>query len=196
MNKEEAIQHFMDVFVATKKASKLLELEKYYRTHQEELVIGFLNSFREICQLIRRQQEEEQKGKIAYITYSMLRSELLANRGVCIIEAFDHRWYLDKEKCVSHYDASWAFQFLHELMRELEPERKRYAGLIHAADMDQIKLAEAVHFFRHVSSLAIHAVSQAIELDEYIAIEKHDGLEVRIGEYFDISEMIYKEQSA
>lgn len=196
MNKEEAIQHFMDVFVATKKASKLLELEKYYRTHQEELVIGFLNSFREICQLIRRQQEEEQKGKIAYITYSMLRSELLANRGECIIEAFDHRWYLDKAKCKSHYDASWAFQFLHELMRELKPERKRYASLINAADMDQIKLAEAVHFFRHVSSLATHAVSQAIELDEYIAIEKHGGLEVRIGEYFDISELIYKEQSA
>ncbi|MBC2580554.1 pentapeptide repeat-containing protein [Clostridium sp. DJ247] len=193
MKKEEALQHFKENYVKEKSIQKMLLLEEYFHKHKEELALDFIKSFKNICIKIREMQLTKEKEKIAYITYSMLRTEILEKNFVHIIEAFNSFWFFDQKECEVKYDASWAFKFLDHLWTELEEQRKVYMNLITSSDIEKIILKEAEKYNQYIIALGRYALEKAAALKEFQDIEKEQELEVRIGEYMDVSEIVYKE---
>ncbi len=193
MKKEEALQHFKENYVREKSIEKLLALEIYFNEHKDELALDFMESIKEICVKIKDMQEENKKEKIGYITYSMLRTEILEKNYIYTIEAFNGFWFFDKKECEAKYDVSWAFKFLDELWTELEQQRKVYMNLILAADVEKIILKEAENYNQYIVTLARYAAEKIKDLKEFESVEKEEELEIRVGEYMDFSEVVYKQ---
>lgn len=195
MGKADALQYFIENEVEAKNLEGLLALEAYFQTHKDELLSDFIHSFRRLCRKIKHMQAQGKKKKIGTITYSMLRTELSEGRPIYLLDAYDTSWFLDRIECQDEYHAGWAFQFLDVVENDLETISKTYMGTITIPDIERIKLQLAEKYNQYVVSLARYAMPQAIALPEYAEIEKEEELDILVGEYFDTSEIVYKEDT-
>ncbi|WP_139488162.1 pentapeptide repeat-containing protein [Brevibacillus dissolubilis] len=220
------MEHFETTVVQPLLLEQLLALEAYFQEHKDELAVEFLASIQHICGEIRAMQAAGTKGKIGYITYSMLRIELLSGRPAYLIEAMNEEWLFDRTECQAEYLAEWAFRYLDEFTVRCEQAGKAYMGAVTAPDIEKIKLKEAAKFHQYVVALAQYALgrmnddvharhalaqgdgnSQAEHANTshpgaaspipkhpwlFNQIELEDELEIRVGEYWDISEVVYK----
>lgn len=194
MKKQEALEDFKKNCVRKKSIKKLLELDTYYENHKEELADSFMKAFKEICIKIKEMQTKKEKGKIGYISYSMLRSEILEKNYTYLIEAFDEKWFFDYKECHGNYYTNWAFKFLDNLEEELQEARKIYAGYITALDIEKIKLQEGEKYNEYIVKLARYALFNR-NLDVFKEIEKEEEVEISVGEYRDLSEIVYIEDT-
>jgi hypothetical protein len=194
MKRAEAWEHFVTNYAQPAARKKIMALEEYFGQHQEELIAEFLESFREICLKIKAMQSVGAKGKIACITYSMLRTAILDRRPVYLVEAFNKEWFLDPVECQTRYPAGWAFQFLDQLGPELAEQLKSlYLHQIDRTKPERYLLQESEKYHQYVIRLARYAVDQVAQLPEFQAIEKEAEFAIRVGEYLDESEVVYKE---
>jgi uncharacterized protein YjbI with pentapeptide repeats len=193
MNSEEAWSHFMDNYALEYSRQKIMELERCFSEQFDNYIAEFLESFREICRNIQTMQRHNQKGKIACITYSMLRTAIVNRKPVYLIEAFNKDWYLDFVECQARYRAEWAFGYLQQLETELEAKLKLYLGQINSARLQSYLLQEAAKYHQYVIRLARYAIDQAVRLPEFQTIARGEQFAVRVGEYLDASAIVYKE---
>ncbi|KQN96155.1 pentapeptide repeat-containing protein [Paenibacillus sp. Leaf72] len=172
----------------------LLALERYFAAHKERLAELFVQSFEQLCLYIGGRQQRGLQGKLGHITYSLLRTELLAGSPLYMAEATDRTWYMDENSCYGSYDASWAFRDLAGLEQQLLAEARGYFSDSEAAlQAEAVRLRTAVQAHRYVISLIRYAMPEAAKLKAYRELEKEVECEVRVGEYMDQSETVYKE---
>ncbi|ATP40168.1 hypothetical protein CSE16_08975 [Solibacillus sp. R5-41] len=193
MQAEGILQHFYETEVEKRRLKYLLALEDYFQGSKDELAEEFKESFLNICLQLQQEQAEQQKGPIGHIVFSMLRSELLGGSHRYLVEGTDEDWFFDLHPILATYDVSWAFRFLEQLIEELSMYSKTFMGAISQADIERIKLMEAAHFHQYIISLARYALPDIIRCPEYLALERAVTVEIRIGEYMDISEVVYSD---
>ncbi|MBE1555942.1 pentapeptide repeat-containing protein [Sporosarcina limicola] len=193
MHREEVLQHFLENEVEKRRIENLLALEHFFQTSKDELAEEFKQSFKKICFSIKEQQTQMSKAPLGHITFSMLRTELLEGNHTYIIEGTDEAWFFDLQPFLATYDASWAFRFLDQLITELNERSKTFTGVITQSDIERIKLKEAKHYHQYIISLARYALPASIICPEYQALEKELTVEIRVGEYMDVSEVVYIE---
>lgn len=192
MDKAESINHFRAQILWQERANMQLMLEREYQLHKEQHANEFIASFLNICQEIRHAQSRGEKGRIGYITFSMLRTELMEGRYLYRVEAMDASWVFDRTPLVLQYDASWAFQYLDDFRSKLIEGSRMYAGRVSLPIIEQILLSELLVIHRYIAELARFSLPRATELDEYRDIAKEPVFEIRVGEYMDISELVFK----
>lgn len=193
MNYEERRIAFNDEVVAPKCEASLLVMEDGFQLEKERLIQQFLTSFKLFCEQITEKQEKREKGAIGHITYSLLRTEIAEGQGGYLVEATDHNWYLDRKPITTTYDANWAFQLLHKLEKELVGDARMYVGANALPEVEKVKRDHAHKFHAYVVKLIRHVMPLAIQLEAYQALLKDEVFEVRVGEYLDQSEVVYKE---
>lgn len=191
MNKDEAIKHLYENTLLPTMKDNLSDLEMYFRQNRTVLVEQYIESFREICILIKNAQQNQAKDAIAYIHYSMLRTSMLESTVDYLIEAYSSKWYWDDVESLAYYDASWAYQSLDSMMKLLETTRKKYMNLIEKSDIQRMILENIGYYHQFVIALARISIPQAIQLTEYQQILKTDCLRIRIGEFKDYSEDVH-----
>ncbi|MFJ5566405.1 pentapeptide repeat-containing protein [Lysinibacillus xylanilyticus] len=193
MQAEEILQHFYETEVEKRRLKHLLALEDFFQASKDELAEEFRKSFQTICRQLQQQQSLQQKGPIGHITFSMLRTELLEGRHHYLVEGTDEEWFFDLRPILTTYDASWALSFLEQFVEELYLYSKTFMGAITQADIEQIKLKEVTHFHQYVISLARYALPDIIRCPEYLALDRDAAVEIRIGEFLDVNEVVYSE---
>lgn len=193
MQTGEVLNYFYEIEVEKRRLKYVEALEDFFQNSLKELSSEFSNAFQQICIQLQKQQFTQMKGPIANITFSMLRTEMLDGKYLYLVEGTDEEWFFDMKPLLSTYDASWAFQYLDQLIEELILYSKTFMGAITQADIELIKLQEAVHFHQYVISLARYALPDLIRSPEYLAIERDSAVEIRVGEYMDINEVVYAE---
>lgn len=193
MKREAALQHFRSAYFDVQKQESLLALETYYHTHGAALARDFGVMWRETCGQIGRMQENQAKGPLGYLHFSLLRTELLDGRAALLVEAYDHRWYQDPDPCIFTYDGTWAFDFWMRLKPQLEEGRKRYLGQVTPADVERFMLRETGKYLQFVVALIRDAMRDASNVSEFRKLALEAQAEIRVGEYQDLSEVVYKE---
>ncbi|MFJ7405393.1 MULTISPECIES: pentapeptide repeat-containing protein [unclassified Lysinibacillus] len=193
MQTKGVLQHFYDTEVEKRRLKYLLLLEDFFQDSKDKLAEEFRKSFQKVCLELGQQQSLHQKGPIAHITFSMLRTELLEGRHYYLVEGTDDEWFFDLRPLLNTYDAGWAHYFLEQYIQELSLYSKTFMGAISQADIERIKLQDAHHFHQYVLSLARYALPDIIRCPEYIALERDMAVEIRIGEFMDINEVVYSE---
>ncbi|WP_155591528.1 pentapeptide repeat-containing protein [Lysinibacillus cavernae] len=196
MQTQGVLQHFYDAEVEKRRLKYLLMLEDFFQASKDKLAEEFRKSFQTVCQQLGQQQLLQQKGSIAHITFSMLRTELLERNPLYLVEATDDEWFFDLHPLLTTYDAGWAHHFLEQYIEELSLYSKTFMGAITQADIERIKLQDAHHFHQYVLSLARYALPDIIRCPEYLALERDVAVEIRVGEFMDINEVVYSEDFA
>lgn len=171
--------------------AKIRQLKKDIAENFNSIRERFIESFARICDKIAFMQSKGEKKEIAFINYSLLRTQIINNKHNYLISAYDDTWYADEFICEELYDASWAFRYLDEFEAELNLQAKKYMGQITFRDVQKIKLEKVLAYHRFVLQLARKSVLKAIETPEFNRVLKFMKFDVRVGEYFDISESIY-----
>ncbi|MGE7090732.1 pentapeptide repeat-containing protein [Lysinibacillus sp. NPDC048646] len=193
MQAQEILQHFYETEVEKRRLKYLLALEDFFQASKDELAEDFQKSFQNICLQLHQQQTKQQKGPIGHITFSMLRTELLEGQHRYLVEGTDEEWFFDLHPILASYDANWAFRFLEQFLEELTMYSKTFMGAITQAEIERIKLQEATLFHQYVISLARYALPDIIRCPQYLALERAETVEIRIGEYMDINEVVYSD---
>ncbi|WDM21836.1 hypothetical protein [Paenibacillus polymyxa] len=189
MNRQEALQHFLKTYAEDVLNQKLHQAASLYEQRKDELISSFIQSFQSIC--LQANSAEVAKTRIGYITYSMRRTYLIDRNYNYVVEAYDKNWFFDPQPCYGIYDVGWAFSFLAELEDELNQLRKPYMNKIFQPDVERFVLQAAGEFHQYILKLAKDAIQQAVHLPEFKALKCENDLEVRIGEYKGISEVVY-----
>ncbi|MEC1180066.1 pentapeptide repeat-containing protein [Metasolibacillus meyeri] len=185
------LQHFYDIEVPKRRLHYLLALEDFFQANKERLAAQFQQDFQAICQALKQQQIQQQKEPLGHITFSLLRTELLAGRYTSLVEGTNGEWFFDTKPIVTTYDAGWALQFLTQLMTELAQYSQTFMGVISQADIEGIQLREASHFYQYVMSLARYALADIEKCPAFKELGCEPLIEIRIGEFLDNSEVVY-----
>ncbi|MGQ3479576.1 pentapeptide repeat-containing protein [Paenibacillus sp. TY11] len=194
MNREEVFRHFTNEIYEPLKHRMLFALEAHFQNHKHALAKAFRNSLGQIFEKVKLMQQEGNKQALGYISYSMLRTELANGRATYLVEALDKRWFMDLHTCRETYNADWAFRYLDEWETELSKHAKKYGGRIGLDDIQRMKLHVAVHVHQYIIALARFSITEQWldEIQFAHEIQLEDVFEVRIGEYLDHSEVVYK----
>ncbi|MDY8047941.1 pentapeptide repeat-containing protein [Paenibacillus polymyxa] len=194
MNREEVFRHFKNEIYEPLKHRMLFALEVYFQNHKHALAKAFRNSLEQIFEKVKLMQQEGNKQALGYISYSMLRTELANGRATYLVEAMDKRWFMDLHTCQVTYNAEWAFRYLDEWEMELSKQAKKYGGRIGLDDIQRMKLHAAVYVHQYIIALARFSITEEWFDDIQFAheIQLEDVFELRVGEYLDRSEVIYK----
>ncbi|KJD42939.1 pentapeptide repeat-containing protein [Paenibacillus terrae] len=193
MDKQAALHHFKEHHFTPLLDIQLDTLENKFHRCQDQLISDFQKSFRDLCIHILGMQQQGQKEAIGYIHYSFLRTQILEQSYLYMVEAYSAEWYEDDSDCKLTYDASWAYAPMNTILETLEQERKIYMGAITSVDVERLMLESAPFFHQFVNSLLRLGLAEAVQMPEYLAIHKADRLAIRTGEYKDISENLYVE---
>jgi uncharacterized protein YjbI with pentapeptide repeats len=195
LNKAESLKDFEQNYLREHVLEKLLRAEDYLLKHHDELAEEWRQSLRNICLKIKTMQSKGEINRVGFIQYSMLRSSILERQPRYLINVYHKDWYFDpvQTECREDYYCSRIFQFLDQLEQDLEEPRKRYLDQITPVDLEQIKLREADKFNQWVVYLAGYVLNQGEPVPEFREIAREEELEVRVGEYYDTSEVVYKE---
>lgn len=189
MNRREALEHFHKTYGENMLNDKLRQVAVLYEHRKEELIFSFIQSFQTIC--LQANSAEADKTAIGYITYSMRRTYLRERIYNYIIEVYGPNWYFDPQPWHGTYDAGWAFSLLAELEDGLNQLRKPYMNKVIQPDVERYVLQAAWEFHQYILKLAKDAIQQAVQLPEFQALKCENDLEIRIGEYKGISEVVY-----
>ncbi|MDH2333576.1 pentapeptide repeat-containing protein [Paenibacillus polymyxa] len=194
MNREEVFRHFKNEIYEPLKHRMLFALEASFQNRKHALAKTFCNSLEQILGKVKQMQRKGTKQALGYISYSMLRTELANGRATYLVEAMDKRWFMDRHTCRDTYDAEWAFCYLDEWETELSKHAKKYGGRIGLDDIQRMKLHVAVHVHQYIIALARFSTTEAwldeIQLAHEIQLE--DVFELRVGDYWDQSEVVFK----
>ncbi|OBA03963.1 hypothetical protein A9P44_20305 [Paenibacillus polymyxa] len=194
MNREEVLRHFANEIYEPLKHRMLFALEAHFQNHKYTLAKTFRNSLEQILGKAKQMQYEGTKQALGYISYSMLRTELVNGRATYLVEAMDKTWFMDRHPCRDTYDAEWAFCYLDEWETELSKHAKKYGGRIGLDDIERMKLHAAMHVHQYIITLARFSITEESLNDIQLAheIQLEDVFELRVGEYLDQSEVVYK----
>ena len=190
MTETEAIEHFTETFVDKLHLQKMSELDESIEDSFSSIEQGILEAFSKLfVELVKTEKET------AYITVSLLRSSI-KNEGVrCLLSAYGYKWYVDKEPVEAYYEAAWLLQPLHEFDKALDIERKKYFGKITSEDTKNIKWGKLEDYKAILVLMFRRVIGCVIQLEEYQNIKKHSQFEIRVGEYYDVTESIWLENN-
>jgi len=191
LNKQEALQHFKEHVVQERLEQRLDEVQQIFNQRQAELIADLIANFQHFCQQVSDMQNEGKKADIAFINFSMLRTSILSESYVYLIEAYSNEWYEDLHKCHFTYDVSWLYSCFTLLMTDLKQEYKKYMGVLNEADAEIAALETIPYFHQFIVALLRFAIPDLIDIPSYQSIGKSAKITIRVGEYKDISEQIY-----
>lgn len=192
MNRKESLLHLRENSLWEFRVEQIAALHTHLVDHRMELVSDVVTAFQEICAHALKMQASCQKGKAQYIHFTFFRHRVLSRNPRCRINVYDHQGYADPVECSTEYDASWVFNYLDAFEDQIRQAGKRYVNKIHSADISLIKREEAALYVHYLTNLVRHAMKEAVETDEFAALAKEEELYIRVGEYKDANELVFK----
>lgn len=169
------------------------ELDSYVKEHFDELIEKFVKCFQDYCAQISIMQNAGEKGKIAYIHFSVLRTNILLKKHELRIDAFDENWYMDALECSYAYPISEIYSYLEKYSDEVEALWSKSIGLNDFSDVYRKVFQESNYYLFFVAELIRLGMKKVVETEEYKAIKKAECFVVCIGGYMDKFDILYKE---
>jgi uncharacterized protein YjbI with pentapeptide repeats len=164
-----------------------------FKETEEQRIQACIEAFRGYCRVIRQEQLQGRKGKIAYITFSMLRTAWLEEQPAYLVEAADALWVFDPEPIRFEYDAGWLFSYWLDLQRQLQAEAEERQASLSALELEQAMLEAALPIHGIFVTVMRQTMRRAVHLPEFQELDRAEVFEVRVGEYLDQSISVYKE---
>lgn len=186
MNRDESLAIFIENEVKKVSEENLEKLNSYYHENKEELKKDFLKSFLEICKIAK------DKRLIAFITYSMLRVNLMKGKNAYLVEVSNPMWFLDDDSLKFEYNADWAFRYLEYYEEKLNHLRKPYMGRIGEHHIKRLMFKEASKYNEYIVALIRYSLKDIEDVKDFEKLDFFGEFEVRVGEYRDRLETVYR----
>lgn len=191
MDREAAIDDFLEKYVFGRWEEDIPLIGQAYEKNQAEIEAGLLNAVDGVCRKAALLQEQQLKGDIQYLYFTLLRTSLLERKVCYRIDVYDHRWYLDRVECAARWEADFIFDPLFRRMDGLEAARLGYARKISAMDLDRILQIVAVYYHSFAVEFIRTLVPDLLQSEGFGVMRKRPDFLVLAGEYLDQSEVLF-----
>ena len=145
------------------------------------------------CNKIRMMQQAGKKEKIAYIHFSVLRTNILLKKHEIRIDAFDENWYMDPIECSYSYPVNEIYTYLEKYSNVVEELWKQSTDLNDFSDVYRKVFLESNIYLFYVAEIIRQGMRKLIETEEYKSVAKAECFVVCIGGYMDKFDILYKE---
>lgn len=170
-------------------------LDDYVKSHFEQLVDKLTDCLSRYCDKIYQMQQQGEKGPIAYIHFSVLRTNILLKKHEIRLDAYDENWYLDLVECSDYYPVGEFYSYLEEYGDMVEELRSRSMGKVSLAKAQGRVFAESNLYLFFVAELIRAGMRKIIRTESYQKIERAPCFVVCIGGFLDRFDILYKEDS-
>ena len=188
--KIESLKHFKENYTNKLHDKKIAEIKDYIKENQATIETKMIEAFKNLFTKIAKIDKE-----IAFITGCVLRTSIKNDNSNFLLSAYNDLCFLDKNTLDTYYKSPWLWDKLHDYQKEISKESKRYVGKITKIDIERIKW-EKVHDYKAlVIPVFRSAIEKAVQLEEYKILRKDSFLDIRIGEYYGLTESIWFENN-
>ncbi len=184
----------MQGFDLQQKSKELLTgLDDYVKSHFEQFVKQYVDFFSAYCEKIYQMQQQGKKGAIAYIHFSVLRTNILLRKHVIRVDAYDERWYMDTVECSSGYHVEDIYCYLEKYGEIVEEMRSRSNGKISLAEAQKKVFVESNYYLFYTAELIRLGMRKALQTESYQKIRREPCFVVCMGGFMDRFDILYKD---
>ncbi len=170
-------------------------LDNYIKSHFEQLLDGFVDCFSGYCNKIYQMQQQGEKGAIAYIHFSVLRTNILLKKHEIRMDAYDESWYLDTVECSGSYPVGEIYTYLERYGDVVEELRSKAMGKVSLAEAQKKVFTESRLYLFFVAELIRVGLRKVVQQESYQRIKRASCFVVCIGDFMDRFDILYKEDS-
>lgn len=168
-------------------------LDAYVKGNFEQLVSEFIDCFSKYCDKIYKMQQQGKKGAIAYIHFSVLRTNILLRKHEIRIDAYDENWYMDCVECSGVYKVEKIFSYLEEYENAIEELRNVSGGKVSLAEIQKRIFDECNLYILYIAELIRAGMRNAVKTEAFKSMERNRCFVVCIGGFMDRFDILYKE---
>lgn len=184
----------MQGFDLQRKSKELAtSLDDYVKSHFDQLVAQFVDCFSGYCDKIYQMQQRGKKGAIAYIHFSVLRTNILLKKHEIRLDAYDENWYMDTVECSGCYPVGEFYSYLEEYGDMVEELRSKSMGKVSLAEAQKRVFDESNLYLFFVAELIRVGMRKVILTEAFQKIKKASCFVVCIGGFLDRFDILYKE---
>lgn len=148
----------------------------------------------ELCNACDFMGREEPEFKTGYLMYHLLRTDLIRGEYRYHIVMYDSQWYFHKSVWAGTIDTGEIFRLYGVLMEMLQQRAKRYVGQVPPPLVDQVMLKLIKPFHLYIRELMLYSVAEGTETKSYRSLYREADFQIRVGEYMEPGDLIYREQ--
>jgi len=185
MTRQEAIEQFKKENVEI-----LINGKQDFLNHLQEQTEVLVKTLKKVFSSLNKEWEEQRKGKLMFLYFSLLRIDLLSRRYQIMIQAMDARWYMDTEPLQMTFSLEYLFEILNPVWDRLNDNRVKYIDKVNAYDVSHM-MQELLMECNGILAQQLRFMFRDIEdNNDFAAIPKEDAWHLYWGEYRDKCEMI------
>ena len=192
MDKNEALKDFVEKYVKGRWQHEFVAISEGFKENKDIIENGLKSAFESLCNRAITLHNQNAKGNIKYIYFSFLRTSIMEDTAFYRIDAYDEKWFLDKEECFAMWDAEFIFRNLFDHMKETKTKTGGYARKITPIDIEEIKQCEALKYHTLTMEFIKEMIPMLIECTPYKDMAKAPDINILAGEFMDRSEVVYK----
>ncbi|AIY79964.1 hypothetical protein FDC58_14140 [Clostridium botulinum] len=191
-DKDKILEEFKTKYVDDIWVDNFIRIDEFYRNNKEDIDSELIKRFDLVCEECISMQNDNLKGQVTYIYFSLLRTSILEGNGEFRIDLYDENWFLDKQECSINIELDFLYNSLFEMKSNLKSRKMEYGRTITDMDIEYIILDEADKYHILAVEFLKELVSKFIESDSYKEMKKSSNIKIISGELMDSSEIIYE----
>ncbi|MBY6915842.1 hypothetical protein FDB42_16140 [Clostridium botulinum] len=191
-DEDKILEEFKTKYVDNIWVDNFIIIDEFYRNNKEDIDSELIKRFDSVCEECISMQNDNLKGQVTYIYFSLLRTSILEGKGEFRIDLYDENWFLDKQECSINIELDFLYSSLFELKSNLKSRKIEYGRTITDMDIEYIILDEADKYHILAVEFLKELVSKFIEIDSYKEMKKSSNIKIISGELMDSSEIIYE----
>ena len=191
MKKQEMLQKWKKEILFIALQNSIADLEQYLQCHIQQIL---QNVYCDIDVILKNIVESQNDQKIAYMTFHLMRKDILDGIYQYRVFLYDNDWYIKRGKQVATLDSSFIYQYYDAFCKEVFQKSNQYNHYFSIPEIEMFIMQnlEVFHYyFVEVLRYVMHGISES---DTYYKIKKEQMFEIQSGEYYEPCDKIYQEQ--
>ena len=194
LNRDESrkkVEKFYQDYIKNKWIEIFVELDKEYQKNLNVIINDVVRDFSKVCQRVIELQKRNEKGKVKYIYFSFLRTNILADNGDFRVDIYDENWFFDNKQCSGSIDMSFVFKYLFNFIEEIKKNSLENKISMSDIELEKIKLEESERYKILAIEYLKTIVLKMVEDEKYKQMIKDENIYIIAGEYMDECQLIY-----
>ena len=156
---------------------------------------GFHDAVCECLETARALQRQNQKGRLGYLAFSMMRHALWLDRLELRIDALDDGFYMDTAEASAYYHADFLQDRFRKDLASLYEKARTHFVRIQDNELDRIRQEYAGYYYSMLFSMTGYLTGMIRRAAEGSSAETADGFRIICGDYMDKAVILYREET-
>lgn len=190
MNKEEMLKKWEKDIMYPTLNHTISALEEQLQCHIEQIIQKVCKEIEILFDSITQQQQ-----KIAYITFHLMRKDILDNVYQYRLFIYDKSWYLKKGQEIGTLDSSFIYDYYDTFLKEVLLKSNAYRCVFSIPELEMFAMRQLKIFHYHFVEVLRYAMNYITESEAYYKLKKEQHIEIQSGAYYEHCDKLYQEET-